>query len=54
VRGRRVTITEKPALHLVWFYERVFVKPLPKYLLSHAFSEHYSLSPLSLVGGEVT
>lgn len=41
VRGRNVIITEDPGLHLVWIYDRVFVKPMPKYLLSHAFWEFY-------------
>jgi len=44
VRGRKITITEDPKLHLVWFYDRVFIKPLPEYLLSHAFWEHYLVS----------
>ncbi|KAL8414948.1 hypothetical protein RB594_005958 [Gaeumannomyces avenae] len=47
VRGRRITITEDPGLHLVWAYDRVFVKPLPEYLLSHAFWEHYLFSDRS-------
>ncbi|RKL08736.1 hypothetical protein BFJ70_g16749 [Fusarium oxysporum] len=47
VRGRQITITEKPELHLVWYYDRVFIKPIPKYLLSHAFWEFYLLSPSS-------
>lgn len=37
VRGRNIVITEDPELHLVWISNRVFVKPLPAYLLSHAF-----------------
>lgn len=37
VRGRRSIITEDPELHLVWYYDRVYVKPLPKYLLSYDF-----------------
>ncbi|EER24535.1 hypothetical protein D8B26_005133 [Coccidioides posadasii str. Silveira] len=41
VRGRQITVTEKPELHLVWSYDRVFIKPIPKYLLSHAFWEFY-------------
>ncbi|KAJ9634585.1 hypothetical protein H2201_007059 [Coniosporium apollinis] len=45
VRGREIIVTEKPELHLVWIYNRVFIKPLPAYLLSHAFWEFY------LVGG---
>lgn len=37
VRGRDVIVTESPRLHLVWIHNRVFIKPLPRYLLSHAF-----------------
>lgn len=37
VKGREIVITEDPKLHLVWIYDRIFIKPLPKYLLSHAF-----------------
>ncbi|KAI1104920.1 hypothetical protein F4804DRAFT_305456 [Jackrogersella minutella] len=44
VQGRAVTLTEMPGLHLVWINNRVFVKPLPKYLLSHVFWKHYLLS----------
>ncbi|KAI9862678.1 MAG: hypothetical protein M1813_004174 [Trichoglossum hirsutum] len=36
VRGREIIITEDPELHLVWAYDRVYVKPLPKWLLSSA------------------
>jgi hypothetical protein len=45
VRGRKVVISEKPGLHLVWINNRVFLKPLPKYLLSHAFWEYYLVKP---------
>ena len=44
VRGRAIIITEDPRLHLVWIYDRVFIKPLPKYLLSYSFWTEY-LSP---------
>lgn len=47
VKGRQVIITENPELHLVWYYDRVFVKPLPKFLLSHAFWECYLCSDSS-------
>ena len=40
VRGRRIVLTDDPELHLVWYHDRVFVKPLPNYLLSHPFWEH--------------
>ncbi|KAF2789379.1 hypothetical protein K505DRAFT_365669 [Melanomma pulvis-pyrius CBS 109.77] len=37
VKFREIIPTEEPKLHLVWFYNRIHIKPLPKYLLSHAF-----------------
>lgn len=40
VRGRHPVITENPELHLVWVNDRVYLKPIPKYLLSHAFWEY--------------
>lgn len=43
-RGRRIIITEEPRLHLVWYYDRVFIKPLPKYLLSYSFWDFYLTS----------
>ncbi|KAK4452225.1 hypothetical protein QBC34DRAFT_399474 [Podospora aff. communis PSN243] len=39
VRGRDIVITEHARLHLTWISERVFLRPIPKYLLSHAFWE---------------
>ncbi|KAI1496945.1 hypothetical protein F5X99DRAFT_421707 [Biscogniauxia marginata] len=47
VRGRNIVVTENPGLHLVWYYDRIFIKPLPKYLLSHAFWEYYLISTSS-------
>lgn len=47
VRGRDIVITEKPELHLIWHYNRVFIKPMPKYLLSYTFWNFYLTSPLS-------
>lgn len=44
VRGRQIVITENPELHLVWIYDRVYIKPIPKYLLSHAFWDFYLMS----------
>lgn len=44
VRGRNITIIEKPRLHLVWAYDRFFIKPLPIYLLSRPLCDHFLLS----------
>ena len=37
VKRRAIVVTEDPKLHLVWIHDRVFVKPLPRYILSHRF-----------------
>ncbi|KAF5644911.1 subtilisin-like serine protease [Fusarium sp. NRRL 52700] len=37
VKGREICISELPNHHLVWHHKRVFIKPVPKFLLSHAF-----------------
>jgi hypothetical protein len=38
-RGRNVIVTENPQLHLIWANDRIFIKPIPPYLLSFAFWE---------------
>jgi hypothetical protein len=30
VKGRSIIVTEDPRLHLVWYYDRIYLKPLPK------------------------
>ncbi|KAI0455692.1 hypothetical protein F5B21DRAFT_178653 [Xylaria acuta] len=35
VKQRAIVVTEDPKLHLVWIYNRIFIKPLPKYILSY-------------------
>lgn len=37
VRDRNIVITEKPGLHCVWNEDRVFIKPMPRWLMSHAW-----------------
>jgi hypothetical protein len=37
VKGRDIVITEEPRLHLLWIHNRIFVKPLPRYLISFGF-----------------
>lgn len=37
VKDRQVVITENADLHLVWVDDKIFIKPLPPYLLSYAF-----------------
>lgn len=36
-RGREIIVAENPQLHLVWSYYRIFIQPIPSYMLSHAF-----------------
>ncbi|KAK3392892.1 hypothetical protein B0H63DRAFT_3006 [Podospora didyma] len=38
--AREIMVNEKPGLHLVWYYERIFVKPIPAYFLSQAFWDY--------------
>ncbi|KAK1762064.1 hypothetical protein QBC33DRAFT_553016 [Phialemonium atrogriseum] len=37
VKGRSIVVTEDPRLHLIWHHGRIFIKPIPKYILSHRF-----------------
>ena len=53
LRGRSIVITENPELHLVWYYDRVFIKPIPKYILSAAFWRYYLSGPHSPLTKEV-
>jgi hypothetical protein len=41
VKGREIIITEEARLHLVWIHDRIFIKPIPRYLLSYGFWEAY-------------
>ena len=41
VKRRAIVVTEDPKLHLVWIHDRVFVKPLPRYILSHTFWQRF-------------
>lgn len=50
VKGRSILIAERPALHLIWYYKIIFVKPIPHCLLNAAFWERY-LFPHSSVPG---
>jgi hypothetical protein len=52
VKGREIIITEDPELHLVWICDRIYVKPLPKYLLSYTFWDKYLLDLKSPLGGD--
>ncbi|KAI0903824.1 hypothetical protein F4823DRAFT_617178 [Ustulina deusta] len=50
VKGRTIITAEDPKLHLVWFYETVYIKPLPDYLLNYAiWRDHIPKAPLQPV-----
>ncbi|EOD43075.1 hypothetical protein UCRNP2_10231 [Neofusicoccum parvum UCRNP2] len=50
VKGREIVVTEEPKLHLIWFYSKIHVKPLPRYLLSRAFWQDCLLSRKQQLG----
>lgn len=39
-RARKVIVDEHPGLHLLWYYEVIFVKPIPAYFYSQAFWDY--------------
>lgn len=45
VKGREIILTEEPKLHLIWFYDKIHIKPLPRYLLSQKFWQSFLLDP---------
>ena len=50
VKRRELCVAEDIKLHLLWYYDRVYIKPLPKFLLSYIFWQQYLLnegSPLA-------
>ncbi|RSL38062.1 hypothetical protein CEP53_015211 [Fusarium sp. AF-6] len=51
VKGRKICITERPDLHLTWYYDRIFVKPIPKCLSSSTFCQQYLTKPGKRDGG---
>ncbi|KAF4971005.1 hypothetical protein FSARC_2108 [Fusarium sarcochroum] len=41
VKRRSIVVTEDPKLHLVWIYDRVFIKPLPRFIGSYDFWKNH-------------
>ncbi|KAJ8058481.1 hypothetical protein OCU04_012669 [Sclerotinia nivalis] len=52
VKLRDIVISENLELHLIWYYDKIFIKPVPKYLLSFDFWHTYLISPTSPLGLE--
>lgn len=40
-KARDIVVIEDPGLHLTFIHDRLFLKPIPRYLLSHAFWTTY-------------
>ncbi|KAI1172760.1 hypothetical protein F4777DRAFT_590326 [Nemania sp. FL0916] len=50
VKRRAIVSSENPGLHLVRFYDTIYIKPLPDYLLNYTIWQDYiSKPPLELV-----
>lgn len=47
-------VTEKTELHLVWYNARIYIKPLPSFLLDHDFFVANLCSPINPSGEEST
>jgi hypothetical protein len=40
ILGRDIIITDSADLHLLWYHYQIFLKPLPQFMLCHAFWEY--------------
>ncbi|KAK0717447.1 hypothetical protein B0T26DRAFT_740844 [Lasiosphaeria miniovina] len=38
--AREIVVNEYPGLHLLWYYERIFIKPVPVYCYTRAFWDY--------------
>lgn len=45
IKKRNIVAAENPRLHLTWFHDTLYVKPLPDYLLSHAVWDRHVQRP---------
>jgi hypothetical protein len=48
--AREIKVTENPGLHLVWYYEIIFIKPIPAYFYSQAFWTYLKRASKELYG----
>ena len=39
--GRQIVVTEQTDLHMVWHGSKIYIKPLPEFLLCHSIWEEY-------------
>lgn len=46
--AREIKVTENPGLHLVWYYEFIFIKPMPAYFYSRAFWDYLQTADADL------
>lgn len=49
IKKRRIVIAEDPGLHLVWYYDTIFIKPIPLFLLNFTTWRGLLLPPISTV-----
>jgi hypothetical protein len=40
-KRRALTVSEKPSLHMVWYYNTIYLKPIPHCLLNYRFWNTY-------------
>ncbi|KAM0798929.1 hypothetical protein BDR22DRAFT_890758 [Usnea florida] len=45
VKGRRIVITEDPKLHLVWYSNVIYIKPIPQCLFNFEFWKGFLCTP---------
>ena len=45
IKGRNIVPSEDPRLYLVWQHDKIYIKPLPVYLLNYDFWETYLRLP---------
>ncbi|KAF4338427.1 hypothetical protein FBEOM_7696 [Fusarium beomiforme] len=48
VKRRSIVVTEDPKLHLVWINDRIFIKPLPRFIVSYNFWKDHLCGASSL------
>lgn len=49
IRNRQIVVTENPGLHLIWHYNRLFIKPIPPVLLNFTMWRRFLLPSVQTV-----